>query len=100
MQETQRRQEVEMAYQNPHGLDEELHELRLTAQRLRKSREEVKLYWEAKFNENVNEFKQEEAFSLHAQVISDKWFVKCEEVVKLANHLIHILHLRLRDAFE
>lgn len=44
--------------------------------------------------------KQEEGFSLHAQVTADKWFVKCEEVVKLSNHLIGIFPLRLRYAYK
>lgn len=55
---------------------------------------------EAKFNEKVEELKVKEAFSFHAQITVGKWFIKCEEVVKLANCLIHILSLRLKGAFE
>lgn len=51
VRETQRRKEIERIHKNPHGLDEKMHERRLIVQCLRKSREEVKLYLEAKFNE-------------------------------------------------
>lgn len=56
--------------------------------------------WEAIFNEKVEELKVKAAFSLHAQITVGKWFIKCEEVVKLANCLIHIFSPRLKDAFE
>lgn len=42
-----------MAHEDPHGFDEELYELRFMVERLRKSKEAVKSYWEEKFNEMV-----------------------------------------------
>lgn len=95
MQETKRRQEVEMTYQNPLGFDDEPRELRLTIQGLRKFEEEDK-YWKAKYVEKAEELKAEEAFYLYTQVTANKWFIKCEEVLKLINQLMHVFPKRIK----
>lgn len=67
IQETHHREEMERTY--PPGILEavkQIENLKITTQSLRINIEEIKLYWEAKFNEKVEELKQEEAFSLHA----------------------------------
>lgn len=86
---------TEMAYRNPHVFYEELRELRVTIQGLRKFGEETK-HWKLKYNEKVEYLNQEEAFSLYAQVIVGKWFIKCEQLLKLSNHLIHVFSKRIK----
>lgn len=58
LHETQLRQETKMAYRNPHGFYEELREVRLTIQGLRKFMEEAK-HWKVEYNEKVEDLKQE-----------------------------------------
>ena len=99
LHETKLRQEAKVGIPKPRVFDEELHGLRLAIQGLRKYEEKSK-YWKAKVIEKAGYLKIEEEFSLYAQVTVGEWFVKCEEVDKLANYLIHVIPKRIKRFYD
>lgn len=74
--------------------------LRSTNQCLRDSREAVKNQWILKVKKIENLSQRDRANTYHARLESDKWFVKYEQVLELANLLLHTFPLRLRYAFK